>query len=255
MEAIAAHMQFGIHGVWQRVDIGFRRQAGHAEFRIENRHIGHTGKSFFADPPMPMRLAGIMRGPSRKLSLMTRSDALIHEDGCVISSPRVQHAMAYAVDFLLVLDHADLRINQQRNDQFHGLDMGWEILVAHNFLLLVGIGHDLCASSLPFFQANAFGKAGAENCFVAHVDELIFAGGRAGIDYKYLHDILFLYCFYFAFVGRGLDGRNGDSVDDISGTRQPRERSFTGLFRPWSTGPMVLPGPPSARPCKYCCPY
>ncbi len=214
VEAIAAHMQFGIHGVWQRVDIGFRRQAGHAEFRIETRHIGHTGEELFADFNAH-EIGGIMQGAKQEVILDDLPDALIHEDGLRDFLAPVQHAMAYAVDFLLVLDHADLRINQQRNDQFHGLDMGWEILVAHNFLLLVGIGHDL-VRQLALFQANAFGKAGAENCFVAHVDELIFAGGRAGIDYKYLHDIPFLYCFLFRFfVGRGLDGRNGDSVDDI----------------------------------------
>src|SRR5690348_16020851 len=85
--------------------------------------------------------------------------------------------------------------------------------------------------------ADALDQAGAEPTAVGHVDQLVLDRGGAGVENEYAggvrHD-----CCSFASSAAACWAWMAvmATVLTMSWTNAPRDRSFTGLRRPWSTG-------------------
>ncbi len=98
----------------------------------------------------------------------------------------VQHAVADGGNFGLFFDNTLFRIKQQGDDVFHAFDMGGEAAFPHNLFFLVRAGSELVAQ-LAHVLTEAFHAAGAQDGMIVHVEELVFARGRAGVDDQNFH--------------------------------------------------------------------
>ena len=160
------------------------------------------------------------------------------------------------MDLALVLDDALFRIGQQGDDQFHGFHVGGEGSFLDDLFFLVGIRSDFVGQTAHVL-ADAFGHAGTKDGLGLHFQQLIFAGRGTGIDHKNFHGKTSLWLMppghdgwcvraamvcddqiYLCFSAAACTAVMA-TVFTMSGTVQPRERSLTGLLRPWSTGPMA----------------
>ena len=94
--------------------------------------------------------------------------------------------MAYGCNFALILDDTLVLVGEEFDNELHGLLVGGEGLLADDFFFFVRIGSNLVGKA-THLKADALGYAGAEHSLGFHLDELVFAGRRAGIDNKNFH--------------------------------------------------------------------
>ncbi len=184
MEAVTADLELFIQLVGQGVHIRFRGHA-HAEFRIENGHVGHAGEELFSHFNTH-EVGGIVQGAEQEAIPDDVLDVLIHPHRVRDGFAAVQHAMADGEYFALVLDDAHFRIGQQGDDQLHGLHMGGEGRLANQLVFLVRIRGDFVGQATAGLT-DALGKAGAEHALRVHLQQLIFARRGTRVDHQYFH--------------------------------------------------------------------
>src|SRR5690606_14210545 len=84
----------------------------------------------------------------------------------------------------------------------------------------------------PLILPDALDEPGGDDDALLRLDQLVLDRGRAGVDDKDggAHCCSSLACAWMAVMA---------TVLTMSWTRAPRERSLTGLLRPWRTGPIA----------------
>ncbi len=248
MEAVAADLQALVVLVGQSVHVGLFGHA-HAEFGVENGNVGNAFKEGFA---------GLDAGEVRRIVERAEGEAvlddllhlLVDEHRLGHGLAAVEHAVANGVDLVLALDDALFGVGEQGDDELDGFLVGREGLFLDDLLFLGAVGIDL-VGELAHLKANALGEAGAEDLVVVHFNELIFAGRGSCVHNQYFHAVCSLWSVKGGYLAASASFSAAAwmavmmTVFTMSGTRQPRERSLTGLRRPWSTGPMAMA--PAAR--------
>ena len=184
VEAIAADAQLFVQRVGQGIQIRFGSQ-GHAEFGIENAHIGNAGEELFRNVDAHQVGRVVQRAEGEAVA----DDffyLFVDKHGIGDRFAAMQHAVPDCRDFRLVLNNALFGVQKQGNDVFHPFNVRGEGTLDNDFLFLVCTGSNLMAQfahRLP----DTFDDTGAQNGLVVHIEQLVFTRRRTRVDDQNFH--------------------------------------------------------------------